>query len=112
MKPKRRRRTGSKGKKALPFDAYKVKCLRQIAELQERMDSITDRKNELWLRLCKQKNSYEARLNERTHRNAMNANLSLVDQVIEMLSKEALARAPKSKRQRLSAAIENERAKK
>ena len=98
MKPKRRRRTGSKGKKALPFDAYKVKCERQIAELQERMDSITDRKNELWLRLCKQKNSYEARLNERTHRNAMNANLSLVDQVIEMLSKEALARAPKSKR--------------
>ena len=69
------------------------------------MDSITDRKNALWLKLCKQKNSYEARLSERKHRNTMNESLSMIDQTIELVIKEALARAPKSKKQKLSEAI-------
>lgn len=70
------------------------------------MNLIPDRKDKLWLQLSKQKNSYEARLSYRSKRNTLSETLTLTDQVMDLVAKEALAIVPKRLFNALSEAIE------
>ena len=75
------------------------------------MSSIANRKDSLWLKLSKQKNSYEARLTARGKRNTLSETLTLTDQVLDLVAKEALAVVPKRLFHALSEAIETQRSK-
>ena len=103
------KRVGSRGKVETQIEVYQEKCERKLAELQVRMDSITDKRSALWKSLKKRKHSYESRLQVRLQRQNNFDSLDRFDQVIELLTKEALAVVPAATRQALSDALDLER---
>ena len=96
------RRIGSRGKVELSIQLYKEKCERSIADLEAQLANIEDNKSKTFLILSKRKHSYESRLKLRMTKQANYEKLVQYDQVIEMVTREALAGTlPESAKQSL-----------